>query len=554
MVRRKSAPLRSLTALIDNQEGAGVQRQNSLNRRGSDSNRAFGGTRRVGFGEKRREWKDHGDQPISRQNMNPFDRRHADADVPETQTGINFERYNDIPVEMSGRDCPSAIEDFDSSNLHGRVLKNISLAKYTSPTPVQKNAIPIIQAARDLMACAQTGSGKTAAFLVPTIHLMMGIGGPPVPDYPPSSYSSKRLYYPTVLIIAPTRELAVQIHEEACKFTYNTGIIPAVVYGGSDFRDQVRQLDRGCDILVATPGRLVDFLQRGKISLEYVKFLILDEADRMLDMGFEPQIRQIVEDFKMPFGTDRQTLLFSATFPKEIQRLASDFLHDYIFLTVGRVGSTTEFIVQRVEYAPDNDMQKRELVIELLNEVQGLTLVFVETKRGADLLEDFLCHRRYPATSIHGDRSQPERTEALRSFRTGLTPILVATDVAARGLDIPNVAHVINYDMPNDINDYVHRIGRTGRAGNNGLATAIVTDSKANTARDLVDLLAEAGQEVPQFLEGMARMSGRSSGKKRGGGNRWGGRDVRRSDNYGDGGGNYGGFRGRGSNPENSGW
>lgn len=477
-------------------------------------------------------------------SVNPFQSQDDKAvELISMHTGINFEKYDDIPVEMSGNDYPAPIDSFESSGLHERVLKNIALSNYTKPTPVQKNAIPIIRNERDLMACAQTGSGKTAAFLVPMISLLLRSDGPPTP--PAGTMSNRRVSYPSVLILSPTRELAVQIHEEAIKFTYNSGIIPCVVFGGANPQDQIRQLDRGCDVLVATPGRLMDMLNRGKISLECIKFLVLDEADRMLDMGFEPQIREIVDEFGMPRRDERQTLLFSATFPKEIQRLASDFLKDYIFLTVGRVGSTTDFINQRVEYCKDSDEEKRGTVLNLLDEVAGLTLIFVETKRGADMLEDFLIRKGYPATSIHGDRSQPERTEALRAFKTGLSPILVATDVAARGLDIPNVTHVINYDMPNDINDYVHRIGRTGRAGNNGLATALITESKSNTVRDLVDLLAEANQEVPQWLEQMAMMSGRSGGgRRRGGGSqRFGGRDVRHQGTYGGGGGssNYGG-------------
>eukprot|EP00177_Eucheuma_denticulatum_P005042 GFKZ01009178.1.p1 GENE.GFKZ01009178.1~~GFKZ01009178.1.p1 ORF type:complete len:577 (+),score=84.90 GFKZ01009178.1:779-2509(+) len=452
-------------------------------------------------------------------------------------TGINFEKYNDIPVEMSGENCVEAIESFEKSGLHIRLLKNIKLSKYTTPTPVQKNAIPVITAGRDLMACAQTGSGKTAAFLVPTLDRMLAMGEPPQAG----RNHRRRVVYPTALVLAPTRELASQIYDESQKFCHQTGILARVVYGGADVRDQLRQLERGCDLIVATPGRLVDMVERGRISLECIRFLTLDEADRMLDMGFEPQIRQIVEDLYLPPKGERQTLMFSATFPKEIQQLASDFLIDYIFLAVGRVGSTTEFIQQRVEYCEESS--KRDMVLNLLNTIPGLTLVFVETKRGADALEDFLIRQQYPATSIHGDRSQQEREEALRSFRSGRTPIMVATDVAARGLDIPNVTHVINFDLPNEIDDYVHRIGRTGRAGNSGLATALINEKNRNIVRDLVDLLSEAGQEVPPFLTEMSRYVSSSGGRRRNGGNRFGGRDYRKD---GGGGGRHGGRSGGG--------
>ena len=227
------------------------------------------------------------------------------------------------------------------------------------------------------------------------------------------------------MILSPMRELTVQIYNEARKFCYLSGVRPVVCYGGADIRDQLRDLERGCEILVATPGRLVDLIERARISLECINMLILDEADRMLDMGFEPQIRRIVQQEGMPPAPTRQTLMFSATFPKQIQRMAMDFLHDYIFVTVGRVGSTSENITQKLEYVDDRD--KEGLLLELLSAVKGLTLVFVETKRMADMLEYQLSNHGLPATSIHGDRSQREREDALASFRAGRTPVLVAT-------------------------------------------------------------------------------------------------------------------------------
>jgi len=328
-----------------------------------------------------------------------------------------------------------------------------------------------------------------------------------------------------------------------------------VAYGGAPITNQLRELERGVEILVATPGRLMDLLERARVSLQNIMYLALDEADRMLDMGFEPQIRKIVEQMDMPPRGQRQTMLFSATFPKEIQSMAADFLADYIFLAVGRVGSSTDLIVQRVEFVLDAD--KRSYLMDLLHAQkangthgkQALTLVFVETKRGADALEDWLYRNGFPATSIHGDRSQQEREQALRSFKSGATPILVATDVAARGLDIPHVAHVINFDLPNDIDDYVHRIGRTGRAGKSGLATAFFNESNISLARQLSELMQEANQEVPQWLERYAARStygGGGGGRNRrsGGGARFGGRDFRRDrggGGYGGGGGAYGG-------------
>lgn len=351
-----------------------------------------------------------------------------------------------------------------------------------------------------------------------------------------------RKAYPTVLILAPTRELVSQIFDEAKKFAYRSWVRPAVVYGGADIGSQIRQIERGCDLLVATPGRLVDLIERARISLANIRYLVLDEADRMLDMGFEPQIRRIVEKEDMPGVQDRVTLMFSATFPRDIQYLARDFLKDYIFLSVGRVGSTSENITQKVEYVEDED--KRSVLLDILHstDVNGLTLIFVETKRMADMLSDFLISNNFPATSIHGDRTQRERERALDSFRTGRTPIMVATAVAARGLDIANVAHVISYDLPTDIDDYVHRIGRTGRAGNTGLATAFFNRGNKNVVNDLMDILKEANQEVPSFLETISRESrsfgGGRGGRGRGRGGNFGGRDFRKYDNFSRGAGN----------------
>merc|ERR1719178_173270 len=347
----------------------------------------------------------------------------------------------------------------------------------------------------------------------------------------------RRKQTPLALILAPTRELATQIFDEARKFSYRSKVRPCVVYGGAHVSDQMRELDRGCHLLVATPGRLVDFLERGKISLECCKYLCLDEADRMLDMGFEPQIRRIVEQDNMPRSEDgRQTMMFSATFPKEIQMLARDFLRDYVFLAVGRVGSTTENITQKIVWVEEHD--KRSFLLDLMD-ASGLgakdldgeasrTLVFVETKKGADSLDEFLYREGFPVTSIHGDRTQREREEALRRFKCGQTPIIVATAVAARGLDIPNVKHVINFDMPSDIEEYVHRIGRTGRMGNLGLATSFFNDKNRNLTKDMVELIIESSQELPGWLEALS-VDYRSYGgpPRRGKGKAFGSRDYR---------------------------
>jgi len=340
------------------------------------------------------------------------------------------------------------VTEFTVETVDPHLLENIKLARYLVPTPVQKFSIPIVNAGQDIMACAQTGSGKTAGFLFPILGELFGrgpIANPALDNLPPGggpggrSYGGRsRVARPTALILAPTRELVLQIHEEARKFAYRSWVRPAVVYGGADIGSQMRQVEAGCDLLSATPGRLVDMIERGRISLSNIRYLVLDEADRMLDMGFEPQIRRIVQQEDMPGTDDRQTLMFSATFPREIQRLALDFLKkEQMFLSVGRVGSTSENITQKIEYVEDQD--KRSILLDLLlgMTISGLTLIFVETKRMADMLEQFLQQNRIAATSIHGDRSQREREYAIETFKNGRTPVMVATAVAARGLDTP---------------------------------------------------------------------------------------------------------------------
>ena len=479
-----------------------------------------GGGGGFGFGA----WKD-GKHVVGARNQRLEKELYGEADDPSKQhTGINFEKYDDIPVEATGAGVPEPVTQFTSPPLDQVLIENIGYSRYTVPTPVQKHSIPIVAGGRDLMACAQTGSGKTAGFLFPILSALFA-GGPrqlPAEVTQGGGYGRSRKAFPSVLILAPTRELVSQIHDEARKFAYRSWVKPALVYGGADINTQLRTIERGCDLLSATPGRLVDLIERGRISLAGIRYLVLDEADRMLDMGFEPQIRRIVQGEDMPDVNDRQTLMFSATFPRDIQMLAKDFLKEYIFLSVGRVGSTSENITQKIEYVEDNE--KRSMLLDILHaeEKSGLTLIFVETKRMADILSDFLYANQFAATSIHGDRTQRERESALATFRQGRTPVMVATAVAARGLDIPNVTHVINYDLPSDIDDYVHRIGRTGRAGNTGIATAFFNRGNKNIIRDLVELLREANQEVPAWLEGMASEGafggGFSSGRGRGGG------------------------------------
>ncbi|KAF9540450.1 hypothetical protein EC957_004290 [Mortierella hygrophila] len=415
-------------------------------------------------------------------------------------SGINFDKFSRINVSRKGGpERVDPLQSFEQAKLHPIILENIQRMGYHEPTPIQRNAIPILMKNYDLLACAQTGSGKTAAFLLPVLSKILTKmqKNPPVAPLPGAR---KTKASPLALIILPTRELGIQIFDETRRFTYKSPIRPAVIYGGADLRRQKDYLARGCDILIATPGRLVDAMERGAVALDKVRYLVLDEADRILDLGFEPTIRQILLSSDLTRDESLQSMMFSATFPSEIQVLARDFMNDYCRLRVGRIGGTTTDIMQKVikveEYHKEDTLEEL-----LLSQPPSRTLIFVDTKRKADYLDDVLYNKHFPCISLHGDRSQREREMALEAFKAGRSPILIATAVAARGLDIKDIMHVINYDLSDDIDDYVHRIGRTARAGNPGLATTFYNDRNWSIAPQLVKLLIECQQEVPEFLQ-----------------------------------------------------
>lgn len=438
----------------------------------------------------------------------------------DVSMGINFDKYDDIEVKVSGENAPRPIQSFEKSGLRSILLENIKKSSYTKPTPVQKYAIPIIMSRRDLMACAQTGSGKTAAFVVPIIHTLL--------ESPRDLIKTSTSCEPHVIIVSPTRELTTQIHQQVRKFSLGSILRSELAYGGTSVSHQTNRVLNGCHILVATPGRLLDFMGRGKIKLSSLRFLVLDEADRMLDMGFLPDIEKIIDHETM--AEERQTLMFSATFPNEIQELASRFLQNYLFLAVGIVGGACSDVEQNF-YQASGQSEKRKLLKELIDKQNQLgsiegTLVFVEQKRHTDFIAAFLSENNFPTTSIHGDRLQREREEALSDFKRGKMLILVATAVAARGLDIKNVSHVINFDMPKTIDEYVHRIGRTGRVGNRGRATSFFDPSAdLPLTNDLVKILKQASQPIPDWLESSGGGGARTfmPGK----GRRFGGQDIR---------------------------
>jgi len=418
-----------------------------------------------------------------------------------SHTGINFSKYDKIPVTVQGENKPRPLETFDQAGF-GQVLKsNIKRAQYTTPTPVQKYGIPIIKEGRDLMATAQTGSGKTAAFLFPMIDKLTvsGLGA--------RDGLAGAAVAPQVVIMAPTRELVIQIYEEATKFSGGTDLRCCISYGGTSVHDQLLALSRGCNILAATPGRLLDFVERGRISFANVQFLVLDEADRMLDMGFMPQIKNCV--YHKTMNKSKQTLMFSATFPVQIQRLAREFLNNYLFLTVGVVGGACTDVRQTFHNVSDKPrMERNEMLVDMLkgqgrgrNNNQEKTLIFVERKKHADVLALFLCQEDLPATTIHGDRAQEEREMAIADFSSGRKPVLVATAVAARGLDIKGVTHVVNFEMPKEVEEYVHRIGRTGRVGNTGRATSFFDfKDDSGIVNPLVNILTDAKQPIPDWM------------------------------------------------------
>jgi len=410
-------------------------------------------------------------------------------------SGINFGKYENIPVSVTGENKPQPISSFKDAAFRPLLMENVTKSSYKVPTPVQKNAIPIIMSGRDLMACAQTGSGKTAAFLLPIIHKLM--------ESDADGCAGESTQCPQCVVITPTRELAIQIHNEARKFAQGSMIKSVVTYGGTSVNYQAVQLGKGCNILVATPGRLMDYVEKGRIGFKNLQYLVLDEADRMLDMGFMPDIQRCVTSPNMPDKGSRQTLMFSATFPDDIQTAAQEFLNDYLFLTVGMVGGACSDVEQVFYEVAKFDKREKleELMQDPARDPKERTLIFVQTKRNADFLATYLSGEGLPTTSIHGDRLQREREEALYDFRVGTMPILVATAVAARGLDIPGVAHVINYDMPDDVDEYVHRIGRTGRLGNLGKATSFYdAEGDADVAGPLVKILAAAGTAIPDWL------------------------------------------------------
>ena len=361
---------------------------------------------------------------------------------------------------------------FSELGLSPKLLKALEKTNLQTPTPIQAQAIPHIMAGRDLMGLAQTGTGKTAAFGLPLLHRLLDIGHPPGP---------KNV---RALILAPTRELTLQIKDNLEVFTKGTPVKVTMVVGGASLFRQAQALARGTDVLVATPGRLIDLLERGDVSLEQCGYLVLDEADHMLDMGFIHSLRKIAKHIPLK----RQTLLFSATMPKDISEIADTYLRDPIRVQVTTTGKTADKVTQGVHFLPNGD--KARVLEEYLKKHPGeQALVFGRTKHGSEKLMKLLAAWGFKAGSIHGNKSQSQRDRTLTDFRNGELDVLVATDVAARGIDIPTVRHVYNFDMPNVPENYVHRIGRTARAGAEGTSVSFCAPAEMGELQAIEKLL-----------------------------------------------------------------
>ncbi|MDO8790032.1 MAG: DEAD/DEAH box helicase [Sulfuritalea sp.] len=355
-------------------------------------------------------------------------------------------------------------------------MRAIQDAGYTTPTPIQTQAIPIILAGKDVMGGAQTGTGKTAGFTLPLLQRLARHA---------SSSPSPARHPVRALILAPTRELAMQVHQSVVTYSKHLPLRSVCIYGGVDIRPQIAELREGREIVVATPGRLLDHVQQKSVSFNFVEVLVLDEADRMLDMGFIPDIKRILA--MLP--KERQSLLFSATFSNEIKNLADSMLKAPQLIEVAKRNTVIDTITHRV-YPVASDL-KRSLLVHLLTHQDDLqqVLVFVGTKFGASRLAVYLARQGIAADAIHGDKSQQQRTEALEGFKSGKIRVLVATDVAARGLDIDDLPHVINYELPHTAEDYIHRIGRTGRAGKHGDATSLFAPEEKQRLADIERLI-----------------------------------------------------------------
>uniref|UniRef100_A0A182RFR5 RNA helicase n=1 Tax=Anopheles funestus TaxID=62324 RepID=A0A182RFR5_ANOFN len=420
---------------------------------------------------------------------------------------------NKNEITVYGKNVPAPILHFHESGFPQYMLDEFQRQSFKEPTYIQAVGWSIAMSGRDMVGIAKTGSGKTLAYILPAL---VHISNQP---------RIARGDGPIALVLAPTRELAQQIKQVCDDFGRRMGIYNTCVFGGASKYPQESDLRRGVEIVIATPGRLIDFLERDTTNLRRCTYLVLDEADRMLDMGFEPQIRKIISQIR----PDRQVLMWSATWPKEIRKLAEEFLRDYIQINIGSLNlAANENILQIIDCCEEYEKETRlfKLLEQISSQNDGKTIIFVETKRKVDKIVNVIRRQGWRADGIHGDKSQKDRDYVLNTFRRSNNGILVATDVASRGLDVDDVKFVINFDFPNNTEDYVHRIGRTGRSTNKGTSYTFFTPANSSKANDLITVLQDANQYINPELQEYARGSGRyrgGGGRMRG--NMGGGRD-----------------------------
>ncbi|EFJ18460.1 hypothetical protein SELMODRAFT_165735 [Selaginella moellendorffii] len=421
-------------------------------------------------------------------------------DMTERDWRIFREDFN---ISYKGSRIPRPMRNWEEGGLSTELLKAVNKAGYKNPSPIQMAAIPLGLQQRDVIGIAETGSGKTAAFVLPMLTYISRL--PPMTE-------ENEAEGPYAVVMAPTRELAQQIEEETVKFAHYLDIHVVSIVGGQSIEEQGFKLRQGCEIVIATPGRLLDCLERRYAVLNQCNYVVLDEADRMIDMGFEPQVVGVLDAMPSsnlkPENEDaeldekkiyRTTYMFSATMPPAVERLARKYLRNPVVVTIGTAGKTTDLITQNVLMVKDSE--KLDRLQRMLNDLADKTaIVFVNTKKAADGLARQLDKLGYRVTTLHGGKTQEQREISLEGFRSKRYNCLVATDVAGRGIDIPDVAHVINFDMPNNIEMYTHRIGRTGRAGKTGVATTFLTLGDTEVFYDLKQMLVQSNSPVPPEL------------------------------------------------------
>lgn len=476
------------------------------------------------FGENLEE-RDWGNIKLVRLNKNVF--TPNDAAGKTNQDVLAFREQNRISFGRGEESVsiPDPIMEFEDAGFPEDILGKLKGLGFSNPMPIQAQGWPIVMSGRDLIGIGETGSGKTLGYMLPALmHIV---------NHPERNRSKQaKSRGPLALVLAPTRELAQQIQNVAIQFGKGKNRIRSVaLFGGANKGPQIRALEEGVDLVVATPGRLIDLLSSGITSLESCSYMVLDEADRMLDMGFEPQIRKIVSQIR----PDRQMLMWSATWPDDVRELAEDFLEaahsekaeQYVHLNIGSTElQAAPSIQQNIEVITGENFAstKQRRLLEFLETSRkkdasgtgdsGRMLIFAQTKKDVDFLERIIRREGHNATSIHGGKTQMQRDSVLSRFRSGRTPILIATDVAARGLDVNDIECVINFEFPNSIEDYVHRIGRTGRAGKSGYAFTFLGENDGKIASKLVQLLQKAEQNIPAELEDLVRRYGGRSQSK----------------------------------------